>query len=364
MSGIPQILMPSLRKALMKCDEFRDSAQLRAVFETEELKPWRDGLIIVNNLKGQVDITISYLADKHRTSGENVLILLLRILANKYDPPDERYDLLNTVANQLEWLKKRPSKPESNVLEANPAAAQMLWIADAQKMLACARSVARVEVPRYIQQKKQGRASTGTAWLIAPGLAVTCWHVIENRGNYDSSIEISDLQMQIDNALLTFDYTVAGKGLQYSIAALMYPGIETQWLDYAVLRLSDRDDAPLRERGFLNLDIDAPLTTQTSLYIIQHPLGQPQQSAGDTYERPSVIDKRIFYNTPTEPGTSGAPVFNRANWHVTALHNGENQEAQLREGTLIKPILEDLKQHQVELYDEIIAAQDSKTQFC
>jgi len=342
----------------MKCDEFDDSKQLRAVFETEELIPWQDGLNIVSNKKGQVDITISYLSNKHRTSGENALVLFLKILAERYDPADERYDLLRTIVNQLEWFKQRSSKPEASVLEANPEKAQMLWIAEVEKMLKCARSVARIQVPRYLDNKKRGNGNSGTAWLIAPELALTCWHVIENRGALDAPIEQTDLEEQMRNALLTFDYTVAGKGVQYKAAALEYPTIESQQLDYALLRLQDRTDFPLQDRGYLQADIEVPLTTQTSLYIIQHPLGQSQQSAGGTFERCSSTAYRILYNTPTEPGTSGAPVFNRANWCIVALHNGENQHEHLREGTLLKPILEEVKQHKPELYDEIMTAQE------
>lgn len=358
MRGIPQTLMSPLRQALMDCDEFFNPRQLYAIFDIESLKPFQKGLPEADNLKARVDMAISYLSNKGRTNGENALVLLLRVLGDRYNPPDERHDRLITLAEQLEWYKQRSSKPEVSVLEANPEKAQMLWIAEAEKMLKCAGSVARIQVPRYVNNKKQGKGNSGTVWLIAPELALTCWHVVENRGALDAPIDQIDLEEQMRNALLTFDYTVAGKGVQYKVVTLEYPTIESQKLDYAILRLQDRSDFPLQDRGYLQADIEIPLTTQTSLYIIQHPLGQSQQSAGGTFERVSPTAHRILYNTPTEPGTSGAPVFNRANWCIVALHNGENQHEHLREGTLLKPILEEVKHHKPELYDEIMTAQE------
>lgn len=107
--------------------------------------------------------------------------------------------------------------------------------------------------------------------------------------------------------LLTFDYTVAGKGVQYSVEVdSLYPTIDAQLLDYAIVRLRDRHDEPIARYRNLHLDVDAPLTAQSSLYIIQHPLGEAQQIAGDTFERVSPIAGRILYNTPTEPGRAGA----------------------------------------------------------
>ncbi len=163
--------------------------------------------------------------------------------------------------------------------------------------------------------------------------------------------------MQRKNALLTFDYTAAAKGLHYSVAELIHPSPETQEFDYAILRLNDREDAPLTDRGHLQLDPHTPLTTQTSLYIIQHPLGQPQQSAGDYFAEFSATPGEILYKTPTEPGTSGAPVFNQLDWKVVALHKGENKDAPFREGVHIKAVLEDLKSQKPGLYDEIMNSQ-------
>ncbi|MBD3308978.1 hypothetical protein GF339_21405 [candidate division KSB3 bacterium] len=361
MQGIPQALMPSLQQALMDCDEFGNQNDLYNIFASDLLKPWQPGLPETTTRKARVNSTLSYLENKYRRGGENALILLLRALGEEYASKDERHDRLLNLAELLEWYKQLPSKPEVPELEANPEKAQMIWISEVESIYTCARSVARIQVPRYVNGYKEGDGNSGTAWLIAPGLVLTCWHVIENRGKPDTSLNQTDLDRQVKNALLTFDYTADGKGLQYKILSLEYPTIESRTLDYALLRVENRVDLPLQERGYLGTDAESPLTTQTSLYIIQHPLGQGQQSAEGTFVDHSLTEHCIVYTTPTEPGTSGAPVLNRANWQVVALHNGENAGEQLREGTLMKSILEDIRQHRSELYDEIMAVQN-KTQ--
>jgi len=357
---IPQSSDPSLRQALTACDEFYSPRQLYALFGVNELKAFQTGLPEANNLRERIDLTTSYLQDKYRSSGENALILFLQVLAGRYDLDDERHDRLLNLAEQLQWYNDCPPQPETIILEANSAEAQKLWIAEAKKMIVCAQSVARVDVLRFRNGEEHGKG-TGTAWLVAPGLALTCWHVVESRDTRELSVSPTDLQAQIDNLLLTFDFTASGHGLQYEVAKLEYPPLEARSLDYALLRLTDRTDAPLRDRGYLQLDLEAPLTVQTSLYIIQHPLGQPQQVAGDTFMRYLPGDERILYKTPTEPGTSGAPVFNRVNWRVVALHNGENKSERLREGTLLKAILSDLNQHRPDLYQKIMNAQTERS---
>jgi len=360
MRGIPQALVTPLHQVLMECDEFYSPRQLRALFSVEGLLPWRDRLPDAESLHSRVSLVVGYLVDLYHADGRNALVILLRTLGEHFypNPEQSRHGRLLALAEQLEWSKTHTARPEVVDLEANPRHAQMLWTADVEKMLDCARSVARVDVQCFRSGQKAG-ASCGTGWLVAPGLALTCWHVVEALGPAESAISDADLAAQVREMLLTFDYTMAGKGLQYKVAALEYPTHQAHPLDYAVLRLTDRSDAPIADRGYLRLDPEAPLTSQTSLYIIQHPLGQPQQSIGDTYVRPSPVQDRILYKTPTEPGTSGSPVLNHINWRVVALHNGENRSHRLREGTLVQAVLRDVRRNRPDLYKEITTAQDA-----
>ncbi|MDD4650884.1 MAG: serine protease [Methanothrix sp.] len=362
MPGIPKALLIPLRETLKSCDEFGTQDQLYSALSVEELRPWRDSLNEGRNQNQRVSFTIAHLADKQIKGKGNALAFFVKMLSDIYDLPDERHDRLSSLAEQIEWVSNvpiRPGKLESMNSEANPAGSQMIWISEAERMLECARSVARIDVQTFSDGNPRG-SSTGTAWLLTPSLALTCRHVIEAMGTLGTSINPKDLRMQILSTLLTFDYTAGGKGLQYKISSLEYPSFESPSLDYAIIRLEDRSDKPLHDRGYLRLDSDSPLTSQTSLYIIQHPLGHPQQISGDLFVKPSTSPGCILYRTPTNPGTSGSPVFNRVGWGVVALHNGENTEARLREGLLMKEVLSDLMMHRQDIYEEIMVAQNSK----
>jgi len=369
MQGIPNDLRRQLRQALSSCDEFRTQSGLLLEFVDDQLRPWESSLPDAYSLKERVDSTICYLSNKETKKGDNVLAILLKILSDKYDLEDNRHAQLAYLANEIEALNRSlpgdqiqkmnnesdGSRPKS--LEANPADGKMRWILDSEKMVECARAVAKIDVLRFINGQPRD-SLTGTAWMVAPKLALTCRHVIEAKGPLDSSLNPADMQMQISNAILTFGFTASGNGLQYRVKSLEYPLPQSSSLDYALLRIEDRNDRPLDERGYLRLDIDSPLTMQTSLSIIQHPLGQPQQVSFDLFAKPGNSPGAILYKTPTNPGTSGSPVFNRAIWGVVAIHIGENNASGLREGLTLHSIISDIQKNREDLYREIQQAQN------
>ena len=358
MRGLPRTVLGDLRATLLSCREFRSFDLLYAVFEDDRLKLRQKGLRWAKDREELVDFTISDLVEKFRRDGQWDLVLLLEVLSDRYNDPDDHlhYQLLSLVM-QLRTLGQSDGTKyaESHSPEANPAGIKMLRIHEVETMLACARSVAYIEVPKIVGNQSKG-VGCGTAWLVSPDLAVTCWHVIQCRAPFEAPLLKEDLDAQIAQTLLTFDFTETSHGLQYSVT-LEYPTLEELTLDYAILRVAERSDISHRQRGYLRLDADAPLTPQSSLYIIQHPLGQEQQVTGDAFVKDSTIPGRILYKTPTEPGTSGSPVFNRVNWRVVALHNGESPE-KFREGIRMQAILENLKEHRPEIYDEIQEAQN------
>jgi len=105
--GVPENLSLPLRQALLQCVEFSDPVQLRAVFSDELLTPWRYSLPVRSNPSAQVDLAINHLADQYRAGGENALVLLLRVLATRYDPTMEIHNRLLDLAERLERLKQR-----------------------------------------------------------------------------------------------------------------------------------------------------------------------------------------------------------------------------------------------------------------
>jgi outer membrane protein assembly factor BamB len=102
MTGIPPDIYKELRDALSDCDSFEGNRKLRDVFALATLKPWRNSLPQSDTLIGRVDAVISYLHDKHRSDGANVLVLLLKVLSQQIDPEDTRHQRLVELTGELE----------------------------------------------------------------------------------------------------------------------------------------------------------------------------------------------------------------------------------------------------------------------
>ncbi|MBD2514715.1 trypsin-like peptidase domain-containing protein [Nostoc sp. FACHB-973] len=365
MPGIPENIYPRLWRTLSNCDQFRTNDRLIDFFDSNDvLKPWCNNLPETSSRDERAQRVIAYLDDEYRNdTKENVLMILLRLLTKQIDPVKELHQTLSELIQELEPILalKSNSKPNLIVLqsiderkaEANPKGEPMPYIAADEKLLNCARAVARVSVPKIVNGNMR-QIPTGTGWLVTSELALTCWHVIEARDpKREPPISASDLQKQIANSVFTFDFTQAGVGIEYGLVQMEHDNLE---LDYAVVRLRDRQDSPLQRRRFLRLDADIDFKLVTQLYVIQHPKGQPQQRSGGFYKS-DLDSNRILHSAPTEEGTSGAPVLNVTNFQVVALHNGENETQKLREATKIQAILSDLQHNRPKLYDEIVAAQ-------
>jgi hypothetical protein len=356
MAGIPGELMSPMRKALLDCDEFQDQRQLRSLFDESKLIAFKYNLPEADNIGQRVDLAISYLYNKNLRSGENALVLLLQILSERKSA-EELGVRLSRLAGQLQWFDHIDPNSPKFMKEANPDREPMLQVLELEQMYLCARAVAHIGIPRFFAGSQQGDFS-GTAWMIAPDMAITCYHVLRSRTSFET-LDPEDFQLQIENALLTFDFLSSGRGTQYKIDKSEYFNED---LDFAVLRVRDRDSAALKEWGFLQIEeLDAPLSANSNLFILQHPRGEQKQGAFGNYVRQSVDEiGTIFYRTPTEPGTSGAPVLNRQNWRVIAIHNGEDLGENLRKGVLINTITSDLQHNKPDLYREINQAQDRK----
>lgn len=64
----------------------------------------------------------------------------------------------------------------------------------------------------------------------------------------------------------------------------------------------------------------ATVTRHEQVNIIQHPRGRPKEVALHENKVTRVQNQSIQYQTDTEPGSSGSPVFNN-NWDLVALHH-------------------------------------------
>jgi hypothetical protein len=57
------------------------------------------------------------------------------------------------------------------------------------------------------------------------------------------------------------------------------------------------------------------------MYIIGHPQGRDLELSLQDNELVACNDTLVHYRTPTEPGSSGSPVFEPNAWEVVALHH-------------------------------------------
>lgn len=361
MREVPSSLLQLLKDTFKKCDDvFLEHRDLWHIFGDSRLYIWQDSLPEAFNVSQRIERTIYYLQSKENAQGENALILFTNVIGERYSPDDKRHDLLLTIIEELQLAPPlSPTRKHEVLAEANPLQEPMLAISELEQIRQRAHSVALIELTRYRKRKSEYR-ETGTGWLIAPGLLLTCWHVVAALPSADEpSPAAADLQLQIEHMLLSFNHTeINTGGKQYRVSALEYPLNGNDQQDFAILRLEDRSTQSHRQLGYLPIELDTPFTNQTQLSIIQHPLGQYQQVAvNGRFFGHSQRAGRILYSTVTDAGTSGAPVLNHYNLYAVAVHNGENREASLREGTMIKYILSELQEKKPDLYNEIVEAQ-------
>jgi endonuclease G len=190
--------------------------------------------------------------------------------------------------------------------------------------LKASRAVARIMVPRTI-----GGRVFGTGWLIAPGLLLTCYHVIEARrkDQGEPSATPQELEQQARGAVLWFGYDI-GAYTEYRCIDLVHADVA---LDYALLRVAETsiDNVPLSDWGILEVvRIPTDLARGTRLNVVQHPGGRVKEIALRTnfYIGSVTASSRFHYLSDTEKGSSGSPVLDD-NWQVVGLHRASDDYA-------------------------------------
>jgi endonuclease G len=178
-----------------------------------------------------------------------------------------------------------------------------------------ARSIGRIVVRRSATTM----APMGTGFLIAPGLLMTNNHVLPTPQSAKGGIVQFNYQCSLDGNLLSpVDFA-----LDPDIFYLTSPSAELDFTLIAV-RETANGGAKLTDFGFKPLAalVDEVLAGE-SVTIIQHPGGEPKQIAlreNFVLALPNTVDRYLYYQTDTTPGSSGSPVFND-DWEVVALHH-------------------------------------------
>jgi hypothetical protein len=135
----------------------------------------------------------------------------------------------------------------------------------------------------------------------------------------------------LDGARVSFELEseAAGKPVSYPVGELLFTSPPDK-LDVSIVRLEGLPPKmpPLELAAQLPL-IDA----KSRAYVVGHPQGGGLQISLHDSELIDVDDEErlLHYRTPTDPGSSGSPVFN-SRWEVIALHHSGSSKTRKLHG--------------------------------
>jgi V8-like Glu-specific endopeptidase len=93
-------------------------------------------------------------------------------------------------------------------------------------------------------------------------------------------------------------------------------------LDATFVTLKEEPKAPPLELHDQVVEMTQPPDPAPRLYIIGHPMGRDIEFSIQDNHLLACNETLLHYRTPTEPGSSGSPVFEPKRWRVIALHHG------------------------------------------
>lgn len=218
-------------------------------------------------------------------------------------------------------LQLSPDSANSNLQKVlgDDSSLSLKWYRQGLKR---ARSVARIE---------RNGTGVGTGWVIdlahlVPGkssqrLLVTNAHVIgpDTPDRYPEALRPEDATA---NFLMLEEDSKFGKVLFHS---------PVNELDTTIIELER-----LPEKAAA-LELDASVlkvaTPPQRLYMIGCPDGRGVEFSLQDNFLLEATDRLVHYRTPSEPGSSGSPVFGPVDWKVTALHHAGSREMPRIDGT-------------------------------
>jgi len=173
-----------------------------------------------------------------------------------------------------------------------------------------ARAVCRIQV-----RDELGRVlGFGTGSMVSPSLLLTNHHVLESAAFARRSL--ADFNFEDDPSFIpreTKTFPLDPRRFFYTDQALDFTLV-------AVRPLST-DGTSLSVFGWMRLLADSgKALVGESVSIIQHPEGGTKQAALRENQVIGFKEQFIHYETDTQPGSSGSPVFNDQ-WDVVALHH-------------------------------------------
>lgn len=183
----------------------------------------------------------------------------------------------------------------------------------------------------YIADKFGGGGSWGTGFLITPGLMITNNHVIPDPQS--ASRAFAEFGYEADNNGILLQ----GKRFRLQPEKAWITSLPEDF-DLTIVAISDLSEdgaTPVSDYGFLRMNPSVNKIDELEFVsIIQHPGGDEKYISirenkvikiGD--DNPAK-DTRIWYESDTAPGSSGAGVFNDQ-WQVVALHHSGVAESRV-----------------------------------
>jgi endonuclease G len=180
-----------------------------------------------------------------------------------------------------------------------------------------ARAVGRIDI-----HDAGGRlVGYGTGSLVSPRLLLTNHHVLPDK----ETAAASSVEFNYEDGL-------DGRPMQPIVLQLDPDTFfrNDQPLDFALVAVGGAADA-LSAFGFNPLiAAEGKAIAGDFVTIVQHPKGEKKQVALRDNRIVDVLDDFLHYETDTEPGSSGSPVFNDQ-WEVVALHHASVADTQHQE---------------------------------
>ncbi|MBN2389132.1 MAG: hypothetical protein JXR84_00315 [Anaerolineae bacterium] len=101
MNGIPGDLYGRVQTALLRCGPFDSDRALRPLFVDARLSAWRNFLPEAGSRVERVQAVVDALSERENPTGDNALVLLLRVLAENTPPGDACRGQLATLAGEV-----------------------------------------------------------------------------------------------------------------------------------------------------------------------------------------------------------------------------------------------------------------------
>jgi V8-like Glu-specific endopeptidase len=138
-----------------------------------------------------------------------------------------------------------------------------------------------------------------------------------------------------DKALVTFEIEseAAGNPINYAVDELIFTsppanlGVsDPNALDVSIVKLKPVGQVPPQFTSLTTADSLPLIEKKARAYVIGHPLGGGLQISlhDSVLLEIDEAERLVHYRTPTDPASSGSPVFN-TDWEVIGLHHGGSE---------------------------------------